>query len=54
MTIENKGLGNNVSLQVLDAILCHNGEMIQNIYYPNPKSLNEFFIDFLLTQLTYL
>ena len=38
MHIENKGLGNNISLQVLDAILCHNGEMLQSTYYPEKKS----------------
>ena len=37
MNIENKGLGNNITVQVLDAILCHNGEMLQNIYYPQEK-----------------
>ena len=46
MEIENKGLGNNITLQVLDAILCHNGEMLQNIYNPQPKTkeifLNEY------------
>lgn len=46
MNVENKGLGNNITLQVLDAILCHNGEMLQNIYYPQKKSkeifLNEY------------
>lgn len=47
MELENNGLGNNISIQVLDAILCHNGEMLQNIYYPQQKSkeifLNEYF-----------
>lgn len=47
MEIENNGLGNNITLQVLDAILCHNGEMLQNIYYPQSKTkemfLNEYF-----------
>lgn len=42
MNIENNGLGNNVCLQVLDAILCHNGEMIQNIYEPIQKTKEEF------------
>lgn len=42
MDIENKGFGNNMTLQVLDAILCHNGEMIQNIYYPQNKTKDEF------------
>ena len=44
MNIENKGLGNNITLQVLDAILCHNGEMLQNIYYPQEKT-KEMFIN---------
>lgn len=47
MEIENKGLGNNITLQVLDAILCHNGEMLQNTYYPQSKTkemfLNEYY-----------
>ena len=47
MQIENNGFGNNITLQVLDAILCHNGEMLQNIYYPQKKTkemfLNEYY-----------
>lgn len=47
MEIENSGLGNNITLQVLDAILCHNGEMIQNTYSPQIKTkeifLNEYY-----------
>lgn len=42
MNIENKGLGNNLTLQVLDAILCHNGEMLQNIYTPCKKTKERF------------
>lgn len=42
MDIENNGLGNNICLQVLDAILCHNGEMIQNVYKPTHKTKEEF------------
>lgn len=42
MNIENKGLGNNLTLQVLDAILCHNGEMLQNTYYPQSKTKEMF------------
>ena len=42
MNIENKGLGNNLTLQVLDAILCHNGEMLQNIYTPCKKTKETF------------
>lgn len=44
MNIENKGLGNNLTLQVLDAILCHNGEMLQNVYTPCIKT-KEMFIE---------
>lgn len=47
MEIENRGFGNNITLQVLDAILCHNGEMLQNTYYPQSKTkeifLKEYF-----------
>ena len=42
MNIENNGLGNNITAQVLDAILCHNGEMLENIYYPKTKTKEEF------------
>lgn len=42
MNIENKGLGNNLTLQVLDAILCHNGEMLQNVYTPCVKTKKMF------------
>ena len=34
MEVENRGLGFNLSLQVLDGILCHNGELIQEDYKP--------------------
>lgn len=33
--IENKGKGLNVTLQVLDGILCHNGEMLSRKYEPD-------------------
>lgn len=46
MTIENNGLGNNITLQVLDAILCHNGEMIQNVYYPQQKTKDIFLLEY--------
>lgn len=46
MDLENTGLGNNVSLQVLDAILCHNGEMLENIYYPTKKNKEDFFSEY--------
>ena len=33
--IENKGKGLNITLQVLDGILCHNGEMLNRRYEPD-------------------
>ena len=35
--LERNGKGYNVSLQVLDAILCHNGEMLSKKYEPDRK-----------------
>jgi dGTPase len=42
MNVENNGNGKNITVQVLDAIFCHNGEMLENIYYPKKKSKEEF------------
>ena len=42
MNIENGGKGNNITIQVLDAIFCHNGEMLEGSYKPVSKSLDEF------------
>lgn len=46
MNIENDGKGSNITLQVLDAIFCHNGEIITNIYLPVEKTLDEFIIEY--------
>ncbi len=40
--IENHGKGENITLQVLDGILCHNGEFINNEYYPQEKTVDSF------------
>ena len=40
--VENYGKGQNISMQVLDAIMCHNGEMVSNEYYPKAKTKDEF------------
>jgi len=40
--IENGGEGCNLSLQVLDGIMCHNGEMVKSKYTPMKKDLNIF------------
>lgn len=42
MNIENNGVGNNVTLQVLDAIFCHNGESLLQMYEPQNKTKDEF------------
>lgn len=40
--IENHGEGDNITLQVLDGILCHNGEFVSQEYYPVKKNKEEF------------
>ncbi len=42
MNIENYGLGLNISVQVLDAIMCHNGEFLLGNYEPRKKTKEEF------------
>ena len=42
MTLENNGLGKNISIQVLDAILCHNGEILLEKYAPTFKTKDMF------------
>ncbi len=40
--IENFGKGLNISVQVLDAVLCHNGEFALGKYQPRKKTKEEF------------
>ena len=40
--LEQNGKGANLTIQVLDGILCHNGEMLSNIYRPVKKTPKEF------------
>lgn len=42
MEVENHGYGLNLSIQVLDGIMCHNGEMLSNVYTPVHKTKEEF------------
>ena len=42
MYIENKGKGLNLTVQVLDGIMCHNGEVLTPIYKPMKKTKEEF------------
>lgn len=40
--IENNGRGDNITLQVLDGILCHNGEFVSKEYYPINRTKDDF------------
>ena len=45
--LERQGVGYNVSLQVLDAILCHNGEMLSRKYEPDTnKTVLQFWQEY--------
>lgn len=44
MYLENNGKGNNISIQVLDAILCHNGEVVEEKFSPNFDKTKEDFL----------
>lgn len=45
--VERNGIGYNVSLQVLDGILCHNGEILSRVYKPYyEKSISEFWDEY--------
>lgn len=46
MCLENNGLGTNLSIQVLDGILCHNGEFLLGKYKPKNKTVEEFLKDY--------
>lgn len=41
-TLEQNGKGRNITLQVLDAIMCHNGELPMQEYYPKIKTKEDF------------
>lgn len=53
MNVENRGLGLNLSIQVLDGIMCHNGEMLSNEYIPEPKTKEEFLKQYKLSYSNY-
>ncbi len=42
MELENHGEGTNLTIQVLDGIMCHNGEIPNNIYKPVQKTKEQF------------
>lgn len=49
MTLEDNGKGRNITLQVLDAILCHNGEFALKEYRPKKKSKEDFLNEYMST-----
>lgn len=53
MYIENKGYGLNLSIQVLDGIMCHNGEILSNKYVPMKKNKEEFLKEYELSYKNY-
>lgn len=44
--VENHGLGENLCIQTLDGILCHNGEFVEGEYHPKIKTKEEFFKEY--------
>lgn len=46
MIVENNGKGLNLTVQVLDGIMCHNGEILEPIYKPMAKDQEEFLKEF--------
>lgn len=44
--LENNGVGCNLTLQVLDGIMSHNGELIKSKYLPVTKTEKEFFEEY--------
>lgn len=49
MDIENYGKGKDITLQTLDAIMCHNGELPQSEYHPVKKTKEEFLKEYKLS-----
>ncbi len=46
MSVENNGLGKNITIQVLDGILCHNGEKLLKKYTYKEKTKQDFINDY--------
>lgn len=44
--LENSGHGCNLTLQTLDGIMCHNGELVMSNYAPVKKDINTFLKEF--------
>ena len=46
MIVENNGIGKNITIQVLDGILCHNGEKLLQKYTYKNKNKDDFLKDY--------
>ena len=46
MNLEKNGLGSNLTIQVLDGILCHNGEVLEKKYTFKEKTKEDFLNDY--------
>lgn len=46
MVLENNGFGSNITMQVLDGIMCHNGEFLEGKYIPKKKTKEDFIKEF--------
>jgi len=44
--MENNGKGLNLTIQTLDGIMCHNGEIVNPIYEPVKKTKEEFLLEY--------
>lgn len=44
--LERNGEGLNLTLQVLDGIMCHNGELVQDRYIPDKKDFNKLYFEY--------
>lgn len=42
LSLDNHGNGSNLTVQTLDGIMCHNGEMLNNVYEKEEKTKEEF------------
>lgn len=49
MFVEDGGFGKNITVQVLDAIMCHNGEFVMGEYVPKNKTYEEFIDEYNLS-----
>lgn len=46
LILERNGIGNNLTIQTLDGIMCHNGEMPSGYYEPRAKNKEEFLSEY--------